>query len=299
MYTELTLASLFHMQYVDDIPNREDVQVPYGLSLRSTINDNSVWDELRSRGYVIATALSPWENVSLRSADVVCGDAPNEFELFLARTTLAGQVLTVINPKLEADSHRAAVIDSFTCLADMSLPTTKPKLVFTHVGSPHLPVVFAADGGPASPDLFGFTASDPAASPTAFKTGYVDQIKYLNARVLAAIEPLIGRPDDPIVIVMSDHGSELKLDWGSALNSDLRERFSNLFAAYTPGQASLFQCDVTPIEIFPTLLNAYFDDDIPIPRRRFFASAAQHKLTSTELPAGSSAPAATGSCPPR
>ena len=113
----------------------------------------------------------------------------------------------------------------------MSLPTTKPKLVFTHVGSPHLPVVFAADGGPASPDLFGFTASDPAASPTAFRKGYVDQIKYLNASVLAAIEPLIGRPDDPIVIVMSDHGSELKLDWSSALNSDLRERFGNFFAA--------------------------------------------------------------------
>ena len=63
MYTELTLASLFHMQYVDDIPDREAVQVPYGLSLRSTINSNPVWDELRSRGYVIATALSPWENV--------------------------------------------------------------------------------------------------------------------------------------------------------------------------------------------------------------------------------------------
>jgi hypothetical protein len=296
MYTELTLASLFHMRYVDEIPERVDVAIPFGVSLRSTINNNPVWTELRSRGYAIATALSPWENVALRSADVVCGDAPNEYELFLARTTLAGRVLLTANPDFEADSHRAGIQDAFTCLNEMSQPTIKPKLVFAHVGSPHLPIVFGAAGQAASHDLFGSTASDSIAPPMDFVKGYVDQVRYLNTRVLAALDTLVRRGDHPVVIVMSDHGSELRLDWGNALNSDIRERFGTLFAARTPGHPNLFSCDVTPVEIFPTVMNTYLGDHKAFPERRFFASTKQDMLTLTELPSDAVADKASTGC---
>jgi hypothetical protein len=101
--------------------------------------------------------------------------------------------------------------------------------------------------------------------------------------VIDAIESLSQRPDDPVVIVMSDHGSELNLDWGNGLGSDMRERFGTLFAARTPGRPAILPDDVTPVQVFPYLLNAYLAEDIPIPRARFFASTAQDMLTLWEI----------------
>ena len=283
MYTDLTLSSMFHMRYLEDIPDRREVRVPFGVSLRWAINHNPVWDDLRSRGYVIAASKAPWEEVGLRSADVFCGEAPNNFELFLVRTTLIGRLVTAIDQDFEADAHRASVNEAFDCLDRMDEPTTQPKLVVVHVGGPHLPVVFAADGDAASRDVFGHTAEDPTASAVDFQHAYVEQLKYLNSKLTEALEPLTTRPDRPIVIVMSDHGSELRLDWGNGLNSDMQERFGNFFAARTPGRPSLFPQDVTPIELFPTLLNAYLETQWPVPPPRFFASAAQDKLSVAEI----------------
>ena len=284
MYTDLTLTSMFHMEYVDQIANRNDVSVPYGVSLRYAINHNPVWDDLRSHGYLVAATKAPWEEVALRSADVLCGVAPNDFELFLVRTTLAGRLLAMVDPAIEADSHRAAVDDAFDCLGRMAQPTNQPKLVFVHVGSPHLPVVFTADGKAASGDVFGYTSADPVASRAAFEAAYVDQVRYLNRKVLAAVLPLIQRPDDPVVILMSDHGSEIGLDWGNAIASDLRERFSSFFVARTPGHPLLFGQGPTPVQVFPTLLNAYLSEEVRIPQARYFMSTPQDELTLTEIP---------------
>lgn len=284
MYTDLTLTSMFHMEYVDTIADRNEVSAPYGVSLRYAINNNPVWDDLRSRGYLVAATKAPWEEVALRSADVLCGVAPNDFELFLVRTTFAGHVLAMADPAIEADGHRAAVDEAFDCLGRMDEPTTQPKLVFVHVGSPHLPVVFTANGDAAPRDVFGYTAADPVAPRAAFEAAYLDQIEYLNGRVLASLTSLTQRADDPVVILMSDHGSEMGLDWGNARASDLRERFSSFFAARTPGHPFLFGQEPTPVQVFPTLLDAYLSEEVRIPQARYFVSTKQDELSLTEIP---------------
>jgi hypothetical protein len=86
------------------------------------------------------------------------------------------------------------------------------------------------------------------------------------------------------VIVMSDHGSESRLDWADASRSDLQERFSNLFAARTPARTALFPDDTTPVNLFPLLFDAYFGESIPVHEARFFLSPTDDKLEFTEIP---------------
>ena len=58
MFTQLTLASMFHMRPVPEIPELEPVlngSMHGHPRLRNTINDNPVFDFLRDRGYRIVT----------------------------------------------------------------------------------------------------------------------------------------------------------------------------------------------------------------------------------------------------
>ena len=284
MYTSMTLASMLHMAYLQDIPRASLAATPYGVSLRSYINDNPVWTRLRALGYQIAANQAPWENVAMRNADLFCGDEVNDFELYLLRTTLIGPFVDLLNPSFQGDQHRALIDQAFGCLEQASVPTTTPKLVFTHVGGPHLPIVFTASGEPASHDLFGHTAQELPVTPARFQAGYTAEVEYLNGQVLTAIDRLLQRPDEPIVIVWSDHGSESHLNWADAARSDLAERFGNLFAARTPSHPTLFAGDATPVNLFATLFNGYYGTELTILANRHFVSPAEDKLEFSEVP---------------
>jgi hypothetical protein len=189
-----------------------------------------------------------------------------------------------MNPRFWGDQHRDVINQAFACLGEISGPTASPKLVFIHVGGPHLPVVFTRSGDAAGQDVFGHTAQELDVNPERFVAAYTEEVEYLNARVLESVDRLIQRPDDPIVIIMSDHGSESHLNWADASKSDLQERFSNLFAWRTPSRQGVFTDDMTPINIFPRLFNAYFGAGLPLLDARFFLSPTQNKLALTEIP---------------
>jgi hypothetical protein len=283
MYTTMTLASMLHMTYVQDIP-RSSLTSPSRPSVRALINRNPTWDRLRQLGYEIDANQAPWETVAMRDANRFCGTHINDFEMYLLRTTLIGPIVNFLNPDFQGDQHRRAINQAFECLAEISAPTATPKLVFIHVGGPHLPVVFTASGDPAARELYGQNAGEVPVSHERFVSAYAQEIQYLNSRVLQAVDVLTARPDAPVVILMSDHGSELGLDWADSSRSDLQERFSNFFAARTPSQPSLFPSDLTPVNLFPILFNSYFDDAFPTHEPRFFLSPIHNKLEFTEIP---------------
>jgi len=284
MYTAMSLASMLHMNYVQDLSDGAVVSTPYGASLRMDINHNPVWTRLRALGYEIVANQAPWENVAMRQSDLFCGGEVNDLELYLLRTTLIGSVVNLFDPSFVADQHRAAIKLAFDCLGKASAPTTSPRAVFIHVGGPHLPIVFDASGGPAALDVFGDTAHELAVPHDRFVSAYVAEVEYLNRRVLEAVDELLRRPDHPIIVVWSDHGSESRLDAHDAMKSDFAERFSNFFAARAPGMPRLFPADITPVNIFPTLFNAYFGTDLPLRVPRQFVSSADEKLNFTEVP---------------
>ena len=72
-----------------------------------------------------------------------------------------------------------------------------------------------------------------------FISDYSGQVLYLNKLTLAALDQLTAHDPDAIILVMGDEGSGVGMDWedvDSVSQTDLAERFANLFSARTPGQ---------------------------------------------------------------
>lgn len=266
MFTQLTLASMLHMRPVPEIPELQPVldgSMHGHPRLRNTINDNPVFEFLRDRGYRIVTFGPGYEHVALRQGDIyVDGGQLNDFENELLRATTIERVLLLLDPGYHAEQKRERVRDGLDAFAAVAADDGGPTFAFIHVPSPHLPVVFAADGGaaplPPSGNIHG-TEDDDQLPASAYRA----QLEYLNGRVLDAIDTALGPDptgDEPILIVMSDHGAEER---PQVYESDGNAgHYANLFASRTPGVTDPFPEDHSPINTFPRLFNAYFGTDM-------------------------------------
>ena len=68
---------------------------------------------------------------------------------------------------------------------------------------------------------------------------------------------LASSKQPPVIVVMSDHGPGSDFSWTDPLDSDYVARASNFMAAYTPGHPGLIGDRLTPVNLFPTLFDAY------------------------------------------
>ena len=282
MYTELTMASMLQMRHISDIPD-----IGAERDLRVQINHNPTFDAFRERGYIVAATASGWESEAMRSADVFCGASTiDDFERNLLSRTVLGRLIGLAAPALVADQERTSVNTALDCISDIAaVRTDRPRFLYAHVPAPHLPILFDSGGNPATPDLYGYTAQELSVTAHEFQQGYTAGLEYLNSRVIHAVDAINAQSTvPPIIIIFSDHGSESHLNWGNALLSDMDERFSNFFAAATPGAPGLFGEHPTPVNTFPVLLNHYLGADYPLRPESRFMSTVQDRLGLAPAP---------------
>jgi hypothetical protein len=120
-------------------------------------------------------------------------------------------------------------------------------LVYAHINAPHGPYVFNRDGSfRFEPDL------------THENELYIDEIVYLNQRVLDLIDTLIANSDTPpIIILQADHGTHYFV---SGIN-----KHKILSAYYLPGELDLAPYStITPVNDLLLVLHDYFDPSIKL-----------------------------------
>lgn len=199
------------------------------------LNASPVMAGYGAAGYKTHWIVSPAPALDMRSADVVV-ESPwfSSFEWHLVDRG----VLRAVVP-LRA-MYRASILDAFRYLEESV--GSSPRFVFAHILSPHDPYVFTADGGPA--EWCGEECANHVGPPNpTLADRFIGQLRFINTRVLEALDHVIEKDPDAIVIVMSDHG--LRRD-----PADMDEWFRTLFAA----RGRDFPDDVTTHEVFPTLL---------------------------------------------
>ena len=264
-FTSLTLASMFNMVQVQSIDGLDARQPPATQSraLARAINHGSVFEQLRGVGYEIVTVPSPAGIVTLRSADRIVDDgAITQFEFEALQVGITPLLLPDLQRRLVMGSLRSRVLASLEQTVDLAQERTgRPKLVFTHVMSPHAPVLFSADGTPVdgwpcypkcSAFDFGWRYGDEALAPIA------GQIQYVDTKVIETVEQILqASPEPPIIILFSDHGSRHRVD-------DREEMLRSLLVSFTPGKTGVFPEDATPVNLFPRLLNEYFGTGVPL-----------------------------------
>lgn len=246
-YTMQVLASMLHAQHLSDLVRQPPAEsVEQGRRIAELISSNPTFDRLRERGYQIhhlpreSTRITIFEHQVLR------------------RTALWG---LLIGPVLLPD-HRAFILGTLREI-EATPAEAEPAFVWSHVLSPHTPIVFDRDG--EMPDLdyemqwaFDINRELMGLSADDFWRAYADQVHYLNGRVLDAIDAILDVSPDAVIFTFSDHGARSTSD-----QSD--EWYQTFLAARTPGHPDLLSNDARAQDIIPALFGAYFGDELEAP----------------------------------
>ncbi|MBA4384876.1 MAG: hypothetical protein C0410_09075 [Anaerolinea sp.] len=259
-YTPSSMATAFNMDYLDNFAgniikeNRSfydlgetikhnKVRALFSeLGYRYVTFDNDIWwlDTTDSDQY-ISQYSSPWQK--LLNFKIL-----GNFEKYYLRSTALRVVDEFSNSKANTldkallsteRAHYDLINYNFAQLEQLPQAET-PKFVYAHFVAPHFPYVFAPDGS------FEYTASNAP--------GYVNEITYIEQRVLEVISNLIKDSEvPPIILLQSDHG----------LAAEIRN--ANLMAYYLPngGEEALYP-SITPVNSFRIVFNQYFGADYPL-----------------------------------
>ena len=272
MWTHLSVPSALNLAYVEQIPGMAavaDGKAPLQPTMRQTAASNEAFDVAREHGYTTVAVASGFEHVAIRRSDVYLDDGGlNEFEISLLSSTYAGDIVNAIAPGFAAAQQRERIRQSLAALPQIAAITDRgPAFVFAHVPAPHQPTVFGDGGAPVDVPLSGhFFADSPVErgqDETEFRARYRAQLPYLNDLVLSAIDGILARSRTrPVIVLFADHGSASKVDWttadvGTTDPARVLERTGTLFAALTPGHPNLYPNDISPVDIFRLLFDAY------------------------------------------
>jgi hypothetical protein len=156
----------------------------------------------------------------------------------------------------------------------------RPTFTLAHVICPHPPMIFGPNGEDLSRTKEKLLVDTPNVRGHfghlgPFRRYYRDQATYVTKRIQQAIDRILAEsPEPPIIIVQSDHGSELYHDQTSIAKTDLHERMSILNAYYFPGRRYEQLYDsISPVNSFRVVFNTVFGAHLPLlPDRSYFST---------------------------
>jgi hypothetical protein len=172
--------------------------------------------------------------------------------------------------------HRERIQYMFDTLPDIA-EIHEPVFLFAHIISPHFPFVFGADGEVGSYlEETGLPFWYFTGTHTSYVNGYVDQLTYVNKRMLAILQDILANSEsEPIIIVQADHGPDsTQLEDQPTSQRYLSERFPILNAYYLPSTCKHDQLypSITPVNSFRVIFNACFGADYELLEDRNYSS---------------------------
>jgi hypothetical protein len=272
-WTFLSLASSLNFDYVDQLIGATDPRQTDRSTAYQAVRDNAAARFLRERGYRFLHLRSTWgatlENPYADEAiDCQRTLLVDEFLQTLVDTSW----LKVLQSRASGDLARCHLANLATLASMGARPG--PKLVFAHFVPPHHPYLFDRDGNVIRhADLSNQFEFQKRLWER--KDLYIDQLVFMNGRILAAIDRILAAsPRPPVIILQSDHGPNITQ--GLSGREHRRVRMANFAAYLTPGAPDgLLPSDTAPVNQFRHLFNFYFDAGMEIlPVRNFYSPYA-------------------------
>jgi len=264
--TRLSLASVLNLDYLDALPR--------GTSVAELLRNHAAGRFLVGLGYRyihIGSRYGPTQTSVLATVNRTLNDT-SEFASALFHSTL-GPVIVRLTGGL--DTRRQLQLDWARFELDAltrTLAEPGPKFVFAHLLLPHPPYVF---------DEHGQVVPDEADARRSTAQAYEAQMRYLDTRIQALLDPLLALPEGerPIVVVTADEGPyparyegnpliqgpDPDFDWTSVTDDELRIKFGIIHAMLLPGvDASDVPRTMTAVNTFRFLFQRYYGADLPL-----------------------------------
>lgn len=262
--TPFSVLTMLSMRHLADVPalwaSQASGRVAQERLTARALLDLPLFRSLDAAGLRTRSLAGPVVHVPLGGASISddAGTA-NNFELdLLQRSPLAG-ILEAFG--FAAGQQRQQIVRTLAAFAD---PPDDVAFTFAHVMSPHAPLVFAADGSaapappcyPATCSLFESEQDRLGWTDDEWRVRLADQISHLDRLVLDAIDALVERDPNAVIVIVSDHGVRLDGAGPSVM-------FRNLIVARTPGHPRLLGDHPTLINVLPAILDAYHGTHLP------------------------------------
>jgi hypothetical protein len=289
MQTSLTLASMFQMRYVDQIPLLQPLlgtHERHAGALRAAAESGLAFATLDGAGYRVLLSTPGWEHATFRDAadELLDSGELTDVEQSLLHETWLIYLANAVTPNLFTDSLRDRIVHSFDALDRFAKESRDhPAFLFLHVPAPHLPPAVRADGTASRLSVLLFEQSDRKGlqmTDQEYADAWDSELAYLAGRVLAGVDSLlstaVGR--NAVVVVMSDHGYQFEVRAG-----DAEAQLATLFAARTPGAPGLLADAPTPVNLLSRIFNRYLGTEPESLPDRYFASDWWRPLDLVQL----------------
>lgn len=267
--TLFSLAATTNMTYVDSL-GQPDIESIDRVWLGEKLQNNRLFDFFRRLNYELIAFSSGHQYTEFDGVVdhyINPADGLTEFNRLLLNTT--PMPLFSSDSTSEFGYHRRRVKQSFDILSQLD-KYSSPKFVFAHIVSPHPPFVLDENGNPTQPaGKFRFQDGShyyiDGGTHDEYVKGYVNQMKYVNKRVLEVVDDILSQNENTIIVIQGDHGSRMELDWDSSPEANLRESFSILNAVYLPGsEYDKFYNSQSSVNTFRIILDQVFGLKLPL-----------------------------------
>jgi len=282
--TWLALSSALNLTYLNTMAGKHGMVARNRTPLKQLIQHNQVVPFLKHHGYKFVSFESGQSFTNMKAADISMPDRKDidEFHVtFLGSTPLPGIYYEISrlfgNPKNAYQVHRDRINYAFDHLPDLA-GKESPLFVFAHILGPHPPFVFGPNGEPINPDRRyrigdGTSFFNKGGTMEEYLRNYTGEVEYLNKRLEETIERILANSTEPpIIIIQSDHGSRLELDWKNADNTNFQEAFSILSAFYLPHTTAQLPEGISPVNTFRFIFNTYFGTNYDLLEDRSYYS---------------------------
>jgi hypothetical protein len=283
-WTFLSLGSSLNLDYVqpllgDDLdPASRDRTEIYRL-----LRDNRAAQFLTEHGYRTVQLQSTWGGTGTNPyVDEFLPCHSGIFSHEYVRAIADAGWMRALEWKASKDIATCHLRNLETLAAQPSVPG--PKFVFAHFLPPHHPYLFDRHGRV----LRRATISDQFEFQKRLwedRDAYIEQLIYVNNRISEVIDHLlVDSPNLPIIVLVSDHGPNLKGKLGQIEQRNIR--LANLTAIVLPGAPSkLLPADATPVNHLRRIFNHYFDAGLPLLPDRYFVSSYDFPFELIEVDA--------------
>jgi len=183
------------------------------------------------------------------------------------------------------DPQRDRVNCKFSELSNLENSFSTPFFVFAHIMSPHPPYLFGSNGEPSNPEFLAIGAAS-----WDNKSGYVNQVQYINKKIIETVDKILQESDSaPVIIIQGDHGTPTQLGggglrWNNINDDSITERMSIFNAFYFPNVNSTVIYDgITPVNSFRLVLNTQLNGNYELLEDRMYFSSYQDMLNFTDV----------------
>ncbi len=151
--------------------------------------------------------------------------------------------------------------------------------------SPHPPYLFGPNGESLNPEFLAIGAAS-----WDNKSGYVNQVQYINKKIIETVDKILQENDSaPVIIIQGDHGTPTQLGggglrWNNINDDSIRERTSIFSAYYLPNlDSEVIYEGITPVNSFRIVLNNYLNGDYELLEDKIYFSTYQDMLNFTDV----------------